>query len=93
MIIFDADFLQSWKSNYETFSPANVAALTGGTIDLQTYGREMHIGQSRSQLSRRLQPAIWPRHGLRFRRGSPTGDRRRRTQESRPKKKSSSCKA
>ncbi len=41
MIIFDADFLQSWKSNYETFSPANVAALTGGTIDLQTYGREM----------------------------------------------------
>ena len=81
MIIFDADFLQSWKSHYETFRPASIAALTGGTIDLQTYGRDDAIGQSRAQLSCRLQLAIWPRHGLRFRRGSSTGNRRRRTQE------------
>ncbi|NDH93715.1 MAG: DUF5117 domain-containing protein [Planctomycetia bacterium] len=29
-IIFDADFLQSWRSQYETFTPESVARLTGG---------------------------------------------------------------
>jgi hypothetical protein len=30
-IIFDADFLQFWRTQYETFTPESVAALTGGT--------------------------------------------------------------
>ncbi len=29
-IIFDADFLQFWRQEYETFTPQSVAALTGG---------------------------------------------------------------
>jgi hypothetical protein len=36
-IIFDADFLQFWKQEYETFTPASIAALTGGPIDLKEY--------------------------------------------------------
>lgn len=33
-IIFDGDFLASWKEEFETFTPASVAAMTGGEIDL-----------------------------------------------------------
>ena len=40
-IIFDADFLQYWKQEYETFTPASIAQLTGGPIDLQEYEAEM----------------------------------------------------
>ena len=40
-IIFDADFLQFWKQEYETFTPAGVALLTGGPIDLEEYQAEM----------------------------------------------------
>jgi hypothetical protein len=29
-IIFDADFLQFWRQQYETFTPASIAAMTGG---------------------------------------------------------------
>jgi len=36
-ILFDADFLQYWKQEYETFTPASIAALTGGPLDLETY--------------------------------------------------------
>jgi hypothetical protein len=36
-IIFDSDFLQAWKNDYETFSPQSIAALTGGPLDLQSY--------------------------------------------------------
>ncbi len=45
-IIFDADFLQFWKQEYETFTPASVAMLTGGPIDLAEYRAEMrtHAG-------------------------------------------------
>ena len=32
-IIFDADFLQFWKEEFETLSPDDVAAMTGGPID------------------------------------------------------------
>jgi len=39
-IIFDADFLQYWKQEYETFTPEAVALLTGGPIDLQEYRAE-----------------------------------------------------
>ena len=38
-IIFDADFLQAWKSHYENFTPANIAAITGGSIDLKAFDR------------------------------------------------------
>ncbi len=40
-IIFDADFLQYWKQEYETFTPASIALLTGGPIDLKEYAAEM----------------------------------------------------
>jgi hypothetical protein len=40
-IIFDADFLQFWKQEYETFTPSAIALLTGGPIDLQEYKSEM----------------------------------------------------
>ena len=36
-IIFDSDFLQSWKREYETFTPESVAALTGGPIEIADY--------------------------------------------------------
>jgi hypothetical protein len=33
-VIFDADFLQSWKDEFETFTPQAVAAMTGGPSEL-----------------------------------------------------------
>jgi hypothetical protein len=36
-IIFDSDFLQAWKEEYETFTPESIAALTGGPLDLKSY--------------------------------------------------------
>ena len=39
-VIFDADFLRFWKEEYETFTPASVAALTGGPLDLTSYKAE-----------------------------------------------------
>ena len=40
-IIFDADFLQYWKQEYETFTPEGIALLTGGAIDLDEHRVEM----------------------------------------------------
>jgi len=40
-IIFDADFLQYWKQEHETFTPEAVALMTGGAIDLEQYRAEM----------------------------------------------------
>lgn len=40
-IIFDSDFLQFWKQEYELFTPASIAALTGGPLDLKTYQEEL----------------------------------------------------
>ena len=40
-IIFDADFLQFWKQEHETFTPEGVALMTGGAIDLEQYRAEM----------------------------------------------------
>ncbi len=40
-IIFDADFVQFWKREYETFTPASIAALTGGPLDLESYEKEL----------------------------------------------------
>ncbi len=36
-IIFDSDFIQFWKQEYETFSPQGIAAMTGGPNDLRSY--------------------------------------------------------
>jgi hypothetical protein len=33
-IIFDADFLTSWKEEYETFTAATIAEMTGGALDI-----------------------------------------------------------
>ncbi|HEY2828222.1 MAG TPA: zinc-dependent metalloprotease, partial [Pirellulales bacterium] len=41
-IIFDADFLQYWSTEYETFTPASIAALTGGPLDLKSYEDQVH---------------------------------------------------
>lgn len=39
-IIFDADFLQFWKKEYETFTPASIAALTGGPLTIAEYRQQ-----------------------------------------------------
>ena len=36
-IIFDSDFLQAWRNEYETFTPKSIADLTGGPLDLKSY--------------------------------------------------------
>ena len=36
-IIFDADFLQYWKREYEVFTPKGIEVLTGGPIELDAY--------------------------------------------------------
>lgn len=36
-IIFDADFLQFWKTEYETFTPQGIELMTGGPIDIAAY--------------------------------------------------------
>lgn len=36
-IIFDSDFLQFWKQEYETFTPQGIEALTGGPIEIDAY--------------------------------------------------------
>jgi hypothetical protein len=40
-IIFDADFLQFWKREYETLTPKSIAAMTGGPLDLESYHESM----------------------------------------------------
>jgi hypothetical protein len=36
-VIFDADFLQFWKQEYENFTEEGIAAMTGGPLDLLSY--------------------------------------------------------
>lgn len=40
-IIFDADFLQYWKQEYETFTPKGISLLTGGPVTLDGYYEEL----------------------------------------------------
>jgi hypothetical protein len=40
-IIFDADFVQFWKREYETFTPASIAGMTGGPLDIATYEEKL----------------------------------------------------
>lgn len=39
-IIFDSDFIEFWKREYETFTPASIAAMTGGPLDLESYAAQ-----------------------------------------------------
>ena len=39
-IVFDADYLQTWKRKYEFFTPEGVAMLTGGALDLASHRRQ-----------------------------------------------------
>jgi hypothetical protein len=39
-VIFDADFLQFWKQEYENFTPQSIAELTGGALDLESHADE-----------------------------------------------------
>jgi hypothetical protein len=40
-IIFDADFIRFWKTEYETFSPESIAAMTGGPLDIDGWRAAM----------------------------------------------------
>jgi hypothetical protein len=40
-IIFDSDFIQFWRREYENFTTGSVAALTGGPVDLKEYEEEL----------------------------------------------------
>jgi len=42
-IIFDADFLRYWKHEYETFTPAAIAAMTGGPLDIESYRKQFEL--------------------------------------------------
>ncbi|QGJ70104.1 Metal-dependent peptidase [Planctomycetales bacterium 10988] len=39
-IIFDADFVNFWKVEYETLTPESIARMTGGALDLAGYQKE-----------------------------------------------------
>lgn len=57
-IIFDADFVQFWKRDFETFTAEGIAAMTGGPLDLKGYQEELsklppdrqHLGHHCCQL-------------------------------------------
>ena len=40
-IIFDSDFIQFWKQDYETFTAESIAAMTGGPLDLKGYQEQL----------------------------------------------------
>ncbi len=40
-VIFDADFLQFWKQEYENFTPEAIAHMTGRALDLRSYEEQM----------------------------------------------------
>jgi len=40
-IIFDADWVQFWKQEYETFTPEAIEAMTGGPVDLKSHHEQL----------------------------------------------------
>ncbi len=40
-IIFDADFLQRWKEDYNVVTPEKIAQLTGGALDVRSYREQL----------------------------------------------------
>ncbi|MDA1050784.1 MAG: zinc-dependent metalloprotease [Planctomycetota bacterium] len=53
-IIFDADFLQFWKEEYETLTPDDVAAMTGGPLEPPTDKASRIFGLAGNQPECRL---------------------------------------
>ncbi len=50
-VIFDADFLQFWKQEYENFTEEGIAAMTGGPLDLDSYKARSHkVGPMRDMV-------------------------------------------
>lgn len=45
-IIFDSDFLQYWKQEYENFTPSDVAALMGGDPSQRPFGQLLSNGHT-----------------------------------------------
>jgi hypothetical protein len=43
-IIFDADFLTSWKEEYETFTASTIAEMTGGALDIHNEAKPRPLG-------------------------------------------------
>ncbi|MEM6798415.1 MAG: zinc-dependent metalloprotease, partial [Planctomycetota bacterium] len=45
-IIFDSDFLQFWRNEYETFTPEGIASMTGGPLDLASHrAQQQRLGR------------------------------------------------
>ena len=72
-IIFDADFVTYWKQTYENFTPASIAAMTGGPLDLRELSKRalaagalLRIGTMRGTMPLRTAYGHGPRVGLRL---------------------------
>ena len=53
-IIFDSDFIQFWKHEYENFNLQGIASLTGGPLDLAEYAAAQKLGaQEQLELAER----------------------------------------
>ena len=52
-IIFDADFLTHWKSEFETLTPSTIANLTGGELDPPAKNADSVFGRSMKQCNLR----------------------------------------
>ena len=64
-IIFDADFLQFWKEEFETLTPADVAAMTGGPLEpVEAKEQEQPSISDILLQSRRMRPACRLSHGM-----------------------------
>ena len=44
-ILFDADFLQVWRNEFEHLTPESIAAMTGGALDIETYRRQQRSAE------------------------------------------------
>lgn len=62
-IIFDADFIESWQSKFDLYGPQQIAELTGGPLDLQTY-EEARKSSAGRLASRASQATCMLRHGM-----------------------------
>ena len=75
-VIFDADFLQAWKTEYEVFTPKGIAALTGGPLDLKTYEEETRRRPARQSVRRPVLAGGGRVAAVRLRFGRAHGTRR-----------------
>ena len=61
-IIFDSDFVQFWKREYETFTPATIAGMTGGPLDIAEF--EAKLNQVPSALRHHFMCRCELHHGM-----------------------------